>query len=1027
MGDLPAKLGGYQVERELGRGGMGVVYLARDPRLHRSVAIKALNDELGEHPDRLARFEREARTLAALNHANIAAVFGLVEELGRQLLVMEYVEGQHLGEHIKGRGALPPEDAASVCVQIAAGLEAAHEIGVVHRDLKPANVRVRPDGAVKLLDFGLAKPEQEMRRALGDSAETMSMAPTAEGRIMGTAGYMSPEQARGRPVDKRADIWSFGAVLFECLAGHRAFKGDTPMDALVAILEKDPPWDLLPAQTPERMRSLIARCLEKDARKRLRDIGDARIDLEELLGGRATGRWRPPADPVGAGAFLPGGAPGGRARAAYPPSGTGTRTSGSASRMPSPLTSFVGREDDLEAIRGLLGEARLLTLTGPGGCGKSRLAVEAARRIDGEYRDGAWCVDLAGVTDAGLVSGEVAAMLGVVEAEGRATVDVLIDALAGREMVLVLDNGESVCAGVGAVSASLLASCPGLRVIATTREPLRHEGEWVYRVGTLGVPDARVVDADEIAGFEAVRLFIDRARAVRPEFVLTEAVAADVAEICRKLDGVPLAIELAAARMKSLVPAQIAERLEDRFRLLRSRGGDPRQQTLLATIEWSFDQLDKIERAALTRLSVFRDGATLEAAEAVLPAGDADGVEIEDWEVLDLIEQLIDRSLVTVVEPGGDGPSGETRYRVLESIRQFGAERLHGSGDEAAVRSAQLAWVARLATRAESQLVGRDQKAWFERLEQEHENIRACLEHIADAGGPDPETLELGRSIGAGAWRFWAYAGHISEGKRALLRLDRLGEGGEPTASWARLRGGVASIATITGDLGQAVAFAVAGLDMARESGDQRTIAQLLECLGWACLRDLLVGRAADHFEESEEIRRGLGDRVLRAVSVCGLAGCARASGGRDRARVLYDRAEEILRGAGDGLQVAAVEFGRGLLALGEGDADGAAVSLRKASRLQVAIGATTELPAMVEALACLAELRGQHEKAVRLFASAAAGRGRIGCPLCRLEDEEFAPFRERAGSEAEDLEALRAEGASMRLRRAVRYGLGES
>lgn len=1043
MDELPANLGGYEVEQELGRGGMGVVYLARDPKLQRRVAIKALNEELAEHPERLARFEREARTLAALNHLNIASVYRLDEDLGRQLLVMEYVEGKHLGEYIRGRGALPPEDAASVCGQIAAGLEAAHEIGVVHRDLKPANVRVRPDGVVKLLDFGLAKPEQEMKKAFGEDAETMSMAPTAEGRIMGTAGYMSPEQARGKSVDKRADIWAFGAVLFECLCGHRAFKGDTPMDALVAILEKEPPWSLLPDRTPDRLRSLIARCLEKDARKRLRDIGDARIDLDELLSGPRARAWRPGFD--GAGFGVGGDRPlfsddEGGAGPAGPRSTGGSGgtagaggASGSVSRLPSPLSSFVGRGDDLDKIRGLLGEARLLTLTGPGGCGKSRLAVEAVRRVEGDYRGGSWCVDLASVADPERIAGEIADAFGIVEVEGRATLDVLVESIAGSELVLVLDNCEGVLGVIGETVSALLGACPGLRLLVTCREALRLEGEWVYRVGTLRVPDARAAETEEIAACESVRLFVDRARAVRPEFAMTDSVAGDVAEICRQLDGMPLALELAAARMKSLGPAQIAERLADRFKLLRSRQGDPRQQTLLAAIEWSFDQLDEDEQAAMRRLCVFRDGATLEAAESVLPAAyGGDAPVLEDWDVLDVIEQLIDRSMVTVIEPGADsggggGPSGETRYRVLESIRQFGVGRLAGCGEERTARVAHLHWVARLAARAEAQLVGRDQRAWSERLGQEHDNIRAALACALELGAEDAELVELGRVIGAGVWRFWAHAGHIAEGKRALLRLDRIGEGGGPTAAWARLRGGIASIATITGDLGQAVAFAVAGLDMARASGDERTVGHLLESLGWACLRDMLLPRAADHFEESEEIRRGLGDRVMRAVSVCGLAGVARAESEKDKARGLYDRAEEILRGAGDGLQVAAVEFGRGMLSLVSGDADGALLSLKNASRLQVSMGATTELPATVEALACAAVLRDQHEKAVRLFASARAGRTRIGCPSSRLEDRETGPFRERAEGAVEDLESLRAEGETMRLRRAVRYGLGES
>jgi serine/threonine protein kinase len=275
-----------------------------------------------------------------------------------------------------------------VCVQVAAGLEGAHETGIVHRDLKPANVRVREDGVVKVLDFGLAKPEQEVRALLGDNDETMSMAPTAEGRIMGTAGYMSPEQARGKNVDKRADIWSFGTVLFECLTGHRAFKGETPMDALVAILEKEPPWELLPPKTPEPIRALLTRCLEKDARKRLRDIGDARIDLEDLLRSpRTLSISRAELQPD----VLRIQKPLLRAETEEQASSSvgsamgsgGTFGSAHESRLPADILEFRGRDGDLTRIGEMLGEARLVTLTGSGGCGKSRLAIEVARRFGG--------------------------------------------------------------------------------------------------------------------------------------------------------------------------------------------------------------------------------------------------------------------------------------------------------------------------------------------------------------------------------------------------------------------------------------------------------------------------------------------------------------------------------------------------------------------------------------------------------------------------------------------------------------------
>jgi hypothetical protein len=277
---MPATLGSYPIERELGRGGMGVVYLGRDPRLDRQVAIKVLSGPLAQQPEHLARFEREAKLLASLNHPNIAAIYGVEQAAeGQQLLVLEYVPGETLADRI-ARGPLPIGEAIDICGQIAAAVEVAHDGGIIHRDLKPGNVKITPEGVVKVLDFGLAKGGTAAGAADMAQSPTFTSVPTAAGVILGTAGYMSPEQARGRPVDKRTDIWSFGCVLYECLAGRRIFDGETISDTIAHILQRDPDWSALPAATPPRVRELLRRCLEKDVRKRQRDIGDVRLELD---------------------------------------------------------------------------------------------------------------------------------------------------------------------------------------------------------------------------------------------------------------------------------------------------------------------------------------------------------------------------------------------------------------------------------------------------------------------------------------------------------------------------------------------------------------------------------------------------------------------------------------------------------------------------------------------------------------------------------------------------------------------------
>jgi eukaryotic-like serine/threonine-protein kinase len=284
-----ARVGAYEVIAPIGRGGMGVVYRARDSKLHRDVAIKALPDAFSQDRDRLLRFEREARLLAALNHPNIAAIYSVEEQAGSTFLVMELVEGSTLGEMLAS-GPLPVDEALSVCSGIASGLEAAHEAGIIHRDLKPSNVKVRPDGTVKVLDLGLARVAEASGVAVDSSlSPTVTTPATHAGVILGTAAYMSPEQARGRALDKRTDIFSFGCLLYECLTGKQAFSGETVSDTLAAIIKSEPDWSALPDATPSTVRDLLRRCLQKDPKRRLHDIADARIEVEEAQAAGTTG------------------------------------------------------------------------------------------------------------------------------------------------------------------------------------------------------------------------------------------------------------------------------------------------------------------------------------------------------------------------------------------------------------------------------------------------------------------------------------------------------------------------------------------------------------------------------------------------------------------------------------------------------------------------------------------------------------------------------------------------------------------
>src|SRR5262245_50074752 len=395
MSLLPGtRIGSYEVVAKLGEGGMGEVYRARDSRLKRDVAMKVLAPQMAGDRDRLARFRREAELLASLNHPGIAQIDGLEDTSSSDTqvlaLVIELVEGEDLARLID-RGPVPIGDSLRIARQLAEALDAAHQKGIVHRDLKPANIVMRADGAVKVLDFGLAKAMEPVDMdAAGASPTIPAPALTESGVVLGTPAYMSPEQTRGKTVDTRTDIWAFGCVLFEMLSGRRPFAGETLADTLAAVLERQPDWRRLPDATPDAITRLLQRCLEKDSASRLRDIGDARIEIDAAL----SASLRAP-----------------------------------RGNLPSELKSFVGREHECSELVRALSSSRLLSLIGVGGAGKTRLAMRVASELSSSFQDGVWFIDLAPIASPDLVAQTVASAIGVREAPRQSIRDLLLETL----------------------------------------------------------------------------------------------------------------------------------------------------------------------------------------------------------------------------------------------------------------------------------------------------------------------------------------------------------------------------------------------------------------------------------------------------------------------------------------------------------------------------------------------------------------------------------------------------------------------
>ena len=544
--------------------------------------------------------------------------------------------------------------------------------------------------------------------------------------------------------------------------------------------------------------------------------------------------------------------------------------------LPTQLTPFIGRDDDLAEIGHLLEDLRLVSLIGAGGCGKTRLAIEAAARNAGRHADGVWWVDLAPLADPGLIDAALATALGVREPPGRPLLDAITDELRDRRALLLLDNCEHVVAAAARACEQLLRGCPGVTLLATSRELLGVDGEAHYPVRSLTVPEADVT-LERGREFEAVRLFVERGRAARPGFDAHAETWPAIRSICEQLDGMPLALELAAARLRVLSPEQVADGLGERLALLTGgrRTALPRHRTLEQSVAWSYDLLDDDERTTLQRASVFAGGFEIEAAEAVCAA---DGAERET--VLDLLARLIDKSLVQCEHRGST-----VRYRLLETIRQYAQGRLLSSDRElAGARNRHLDYYTRLTEQAAPQLEGGEQLEWLDRLDLEHDNLRAAADWAAQSGAADREV----RMAGA-MWMFWVFRGHLGEG---FARLDSAIDtgGGEPRARGLALVAKADLVACLAGDYASAREPSEEALAIGRDTSDHLLEGRALILLAWSELPTAGPGARST-------LRRGI-DATTKAGDVPGHSFCLNALGFLELYTGEIDEAREHLEEA---------------------------------------------------------------------------------------------------------------------------------
>jgi predicted ATPase len=731
--------------------------------------------------------------------------------------------------------------------------------------------------------------------------------------------------------------------------------------------------------------------------------------------------------------------------------------------LPLQPTPLIGREKEVTEVCQRLSrpEVRLLTLTGVGGTGKTRLGLQAAAELTEEFEEGAFFVSLATIRDPQLVVPAMAATLGLKEAGGQPLLESLEDYLGEKHILLMVDNFEQVLEAAPVVT-ELLSTAPNLKVLATSRIPLRLYGEHEYAVPPLALPDPeRLPPVERLTHYEAVRLFVERAQAAKADFSVTNENAPAVAEICHRLDGLPLAIELAAARIKVLSPQKMLERLGNRLKLLTGGPRDlpERQRTLRSTIEWSYGLLEEGEKVLFARLSVFARGRTREAIEAICDAEDDLHVD-----VLDGLSSLVDKSLLKQEE----GVVGEPRFVMLETIHEFAREKLQGSGEAEEVRRLHAEYFLALAEEAEPAVEGAQQPAWVERLEEEHDNIRTALSWSLGQG----EEAELALRMGAALGEFWNLRGYYGEGRRWLE--EALAKSGRtPTAARAKALQRVSWLAFLQGDLDRAEeasqeGLGLEGVELFRTGGGDSTAAELQRVLGLVVGARGELERETELLEESLTLSREVGNLRGMAISIFCLGAAWRARGDLQRATQLLEEALTMFRETGEQALIASALTHLGFTFLFQGDLERAKATSEEAAAmfreqkhlsyvsdaldslgwvallrgdseraralyaeslgLKREVGDKLVTPEPLEGLASVAGARGEAERAARLFAACEALREVMGTPPEPGDSTLQEPYLSAARSQLDETswQEVWAQGRAMTLDEAISYALEE-
>jgi predicted ATPase/DNA-binding SARP family transcriptional activator len=696
------------------------------------------------------------------------------------------------------------------------------------------------------------------------------------------------------------------------------------------------------------------------------------------------------------------------------------------SNLPVPITSFIGREKEVEQITRLLNKNRLVTLMGVGGVGKTRLAIESSNKLLGKFRDGVWWIELVGLSDPSLVPQAVAKVVDVHEIPNRPLVETLVEHLQSKQILLVLDNCEHLVIACAQLVDDLLSGCKNLKILATSREALDILSETTWSVPSLSLPDAQETIAIKSSNkYESVRLFVDRANMIQPEFSLTEQNSKAIVQICRRLSGMPLAIELAAARVRIMSVDEIASRLHDLFSLLTSgnRSALPRHQTLRATIDWSHDLLTEPERILFRRLAVFAGGFTLEAAESICGQD-----ELERSDVLDLLGRLVDKSLV-VVEAATAG--GQTRYRFLETIREYALEKMKSAGEETANRDRHLEYFRKLAEETEPHLYASEQAEWFARTDAEIDNLRAALDwSIAEAAGAENDVrIRNGfQIVGVLSW-YWqrSYTFDVIERLQRMLSRDTAAA---PTIERARALSTMGFLHGTLGSATEARPYLDEALEIGRKHGDPLTLGWTLTYL--AVVTRLLedYGSSLSFLEESLALTRDLGisGKAITGMTLVWMGDVYLGSQDEVRAQKFYEEGAALLRETYNGNILSYADRRLGLLMLKQGNYVRAEILFKESLNINHEIGHQTGTTAALAALAKLALVKGKLTRAAQLYGIVAGRLDVMKVPMMVMDVAEFegGVAELRAQLDNKTLGKFWTKGESMTPEGAIAFALEE-